>query len=69
MKIPPTECFDKVLCASDNENHDVKKKMYNWWRAFFEVLGKLTDGKVPNVKVSEYNEKIDALMAEILKYV
>ena len=67
MKIPPTECFDKVLCASDNENHDVKKKMYNWWRAFFEVLGKLTDGKMPNVKVSEYNEKIDALMAEILK--
>ena len=67
MKIPPTECFDKVLCASDNENHDVKKTMYNWWRAFFEVLGKLTDGKMPNVKVSEYNEKIDALMAEILK--
>ena len=67
MKIPPTECFDKVLCASDNENHDVKKTMYNWWRAFFEVLGKLTDGRVPNVKVSEYNEKIDALMAEIMK--
>ena len=67
MKIPSTECFDKVLCASDNENPDVKKTMYNWWRAFFEVLGKLTDGRVPNVKVSEYNEKIDALMAEIMK--
>ena len=67
MEIPPTECFDKVLCASDDENPDVKKKMYNWWRAFFEVLGRVSDGKMPKVRVSEYNEKIDALMAEIMK--
>ena len=67
MEIPPTECFDKVLCASDDENPDVKKTMYNWWRAFFEVLGKVSDGKMPKVRVSEYNEKIDALMAEIMK--
>ena len=67
MEIPPTECFDKVLCASDDENPDVKKTMYNWWRAFFEVLGKLTDGKVPNDKNAEFTEKVDALMAEIMK--
>lgn len=67
MEIPPTECFDKVLCASDDQNPDVKKKMYNWWRAFFEVLGKVTDGKMPKVSVSEFNQKIDDLMAEIMK--
>lgn len=67
MEIPPTECFDKVLCASDDENPDVKKTMYNWWRAFFEVLGKLTDGKMPNDKNAEFTEKVDALMAEIMK--
>lgn len=67
MEIPPTECFDKVLCASDDENPDVKKTMYNWWRAFFDVFGKVSDGKIPKVRVSEYNEKIDDLMAEIMK--
>ena len=66
MEIPPTECFDKVLCASDDENPDVKKTMYNWWRAFFEVLGK-TSGNLPKDREVEFTEKVDALMAEIMK--
>ena len=66
MEIPPTECFDKVLCASDDENPDVKKKMYNWWRAFFEVLGKIS-GNLPKDREVEFTEKVDALMAEIMK--
>lgn len=66
MEIPPTECFDKVLCASDDENPDVKKTMYNWWRAFFEVLGK-TSGNLPKDRDAEFTEKVDALMAEIMK--
>lgn len=66
MEIPPTECFDKVLCASDDENPDVKKKMYNWWRAFFEILGKVV-GNMPKVRSAEFTEKMDALMAEIMK--
>ena len=66
MQIPPTEAFNKVLCkSSDDENEDVKKKLYNWWRAFFEVLGKCE--KVPTKRVSEFNQKIDDLMAEIMK--
>ena len=67
MEIPATECFDKVLCASDDENPDVKKKMYSWWRAFFEVLGKVVGNKIPKIRISEFTEKIDALMAEIMK--
>ena len=66
MEIPPTECFDKVLCASDDENLDVKKTMYNWWRAFFEVLGK-TSGNLPKDRETEFKQKVDALMAEIMK--
>lgn len=65
MEIPPTECFDKVLCASDDENPDVKKTMYNWWRAFFEVLGKCD--KMPKDRETEFKQKVDALMAEIMK--
>ena len=66
MQIPPTEAFNKVLCkSSDDENEDVKKKLYNWWRAFFEVLVKCE--KVPTERVSEFNQKIDDLMAEIMK--
>ena len=66
MEIPPIECFDKVLCASDDKNPDIKKKMYNWWRAFFEVLGK-TCRNLPKDKSREFTEKVDALMAEIMK--
>ena len=65
MEIPPIECFDKVLCASDDENPDVKKTMYNWWRAFFEVLGKCD--KMPKDRETEFKQKVDALMAEIMK--
>ena len=65
MEIPPTECFDKVLCASDDENPDVKKTMYNWWRAFFEVLGKCD--KMPKDREAEFKQKVDALMSEIMK--
>ena len=67
MEIAPEDTFNQVLCSSNDENQDVKKKMYNWWRAFFEVLGKVSDGKVPKDRVSEYNGKIDDLMAEIMK--
>ena len=66
MQIPPTEAFNKVLCKSDDENEDVKKKLYNWWRAFFEVLGKVV-GNMPKVKSAEFTEKMDDLMAEIMK--
>ena len=65
MQVPPTEAFNKVLCKSDDENEDVKKKLYNWWRAFFEVLGKCE--KIPNDRKTEFNQKIDDLMAEIMK--
>ena len=67
MKVPAEDVFNQVLCASNDENQDVKKKLYNWWRAFFEVLGKVSDGKIPKDRESEYNDKIDDLMAEIMK--
>ena len=65
MQVPPTEAFNKVLCKSDDGNEDVTKKLYNWWRAFFEVLGKCE--KIPNDRKTEFNQKIDDLMAEIMK--
>ncbi len=55
MGVTPEDAFNQVLCASKDDNQDVKKKMYNWWRGFFEVLGKVSDGKVPKDRVSEYN--------------
>ena len=67
MEVAPEDAFNQVLCASKDDNQDVKKKMYNWWRGFFEVLGKVSDGKVPKDRESEYNQKIDDLMAEIMK--
>ena len=63
MGIPPTETFNKVLCKSD-EGEDVKKKMYNWWRAVFEVL---SSADVPKESMGEYNQKVEDLMAEILR--
>jgi len=66
MGVSPCETFNKVLCKSDGENEDVKKKLYNWWRAFFEVLGKAV-GNAPADKSVEFNQKIDDLMAEIMK--
>ena len=65
MGVPPEEAFNKVLCKSDDENEDVKKKLYNWWRAFFEVLGKCD--RIPSDRVQEFDQKIDDLMAEIMK--
>ena len=66
MQIPPTEAFNKVLCKSDDKNEGLRKKLYNWWRAFFEVLGKVV-GNAPADKSVEFNQKIDDLMAEIMK--
>ena len=51
MQIPPTEAFNTVLCKSD-EDEDVKKKLYNWWRAVFEVLSQCD---IPDDRVEEYN--------------
>lgn len=51
MQIAPTEVFNRVLCKSD-EDDDLKKKMYNWWRAVFEVLSQCD---IPDDKVEEYN--------------
>lgn len=65
MGVPPEEAFNKVLCKSDDENEDVKKKLYNWWRAFFEVLGKCD--RIPADRVQEFDQKVDDLMAEIMK--
>ena len=45
MQVPPTEAFNKVLCKSDDGNEDVTKKLYNWWRAFFEVLGVVAESQ------------------------
>ena len=64
MQIPPTEVFNQVLCKSDEGKDDLTKKLYNWWRAFFEILSKCD---IPKDRMAEYNEKIDALMAEIMK--
>ena len=66
MQIPPTEAFNKVLCKSDDKNEGLRKKLYNWWRAFFEVLGKVV-GNAPADKSVEFNQKMDDLMAEIMK--
>ena len=66
MDISPEDAFNQVLCASNDENQDVKKRMYNWWRAFFEVLGKVV-GNMPKDRSDEFTKKIDALMAEIMK--
>ena len=65
MGVPPEEAFNKVLCKSDDGNEDVKKKLYNWWRAFFEVLGKCD--RIPSDRVQEFDQKVDDLMAEIMR--
>ena len=63
MGVSPCETFNKVLCKSD-DGDDVKKKLYNWWRAVFEVL---SNCKVPDDRMDEYNQKVDDLMAEVMK--
>lgn len=64
MGTDPCDAFNKVLCASDDEN--AKKKLYNWWTAVFEVVGKST-ANIPEDRKGEYDEKVDALIAEICK--
>ena len=64
MGTDPCDAFNKVLCASDDEN--AKKKLYNWWKGVFEVVG-TSAGNVPEDRVGEYEEKVDALVAEICK--
>ena len=65
MGVSPVDCFNKVLCASDEGDEDVRKKMYNWWRGVFEVLSKC---RIPKEDAQEYKDKVDAFMAEILKF-
>ena len=62
MSSSPCDAFNKVLCASDDEN--AKKKLYNWWRAVFEVISSC---EIPEDRRGEYDEKVDALIVEICK--
>lgn len=66
MGVEPTQTFDKVLCNADDDNEETRKKLYNWWRGVFEVLGSCKNS-IPKDREAEFNEKVDALMAEILK--
>ena len=65
IHVSPVDVFNIVLCASNKGNDkDVVKKMYNWWRGVFEVLSKCD---VPDNRKKEYDDLVDALMAEISK--
>ena len=65
IHVSPVDVFNIVLCASNKGNDkDVVKKMYNWWRGVFEVLSKCD---VPDDRKKEYDDLVDALMAEITK--
>lgn len=64
MGVSAEETFNKVLCASDDEN--AKKKLYNWWRAVFEVVSKSVPN-IPEDRRQEYEDKLDALISEICK--
>lgn len=58
----PVEMFNVVLCG--NQQEDVRKKLYNWWRGFFEILSSCD---IPDESKKEYDDKIDALISEITK--
>lgn len=58
----PVEMFNVVLCG--NQEEDVRKKLYNWWRGFFEILSSCD---IPNESKREYDDRIDALISEITK--
>ena len=60
--IDPVDVFNLVLCGNQDEN--VKKKLYNWWRGFFDILSRCD---IPSESKKEYDEKIDALISEITK--
>ena len=65
IHVSPVDVFNIVLCASNKENDkDVVKKMYNWWRGVFEILSKCD---VPDDRKKEYDDLVDVLMAEISK--
>ena len=60
--IDPVDVFNLVLCGNQDQN--VKKKLYNWWRGFFDILSRCD---IPSESKKEYDEKIDALISEITK--
>ena len=60
--IDPVDVFNLVLCGNQDEN--VKKKLYNWWRGFFDILSRCD---IPSESKKEYDEKVDALISEITK--
>ena len=65
LQVSPVDVFNIVLCASNKENDkDVVKKMYNWWKGVFEILSTCD---VPDDRKKEYDDLVDALMAEISK--
>ena len=65
IHVSPVDVFNIVLCASNKgDDKDVVKKMYNWWRGVFEILSKCD---VPDDRKKEYDDLVDALMAEISK--
>lgn len=66
MGVDPAQTFDKVLCNVNDDSEETRKKLYNWWRGVFEVLGSCKNS-IPKDREDEFNEKVDALMAEILK--
>ena len=66
MGVDPAQTFDKVLCNVNDDSEETRKKLYNWWRGVFEVLGSCKNS-IPKDREEEFNEKVDALMAEILK--
>ena len=61
IHVSPVDVFNIVLCASNKEDDkDVVKKMYNWWRGVFEILSKCD---VPDDRKKEYDDLVDVLMA------
>ena len=65
IHVSPVDVFNIVLCASNKEDDkDVVKKMYNWWRGVFEILSKCD---VPDDRKKEYDDLVDVLMAQISK--
>ena len=65
IQVSPVDAFNVVLCASNKEaGKDAVKKMYNWWKGVFEILSKCD---VPDDRKKEYDDLVDALMAEITR--
>lgn len=65
IQASPVDVFNIVLCASNEEDDkDATKKMYNWWKAVFEILSKC---EIPDDRKAEYDDLVDTLMAEVSK--